>query len=785
MAKTKAANKRGLADLGGSLVGLATGRRGASRDLAHDLARDFYGLHGGLEALHGERNENYRARGDDGREIILKLSGAADDLGGIGLQIAALDHIARFAPDLPVPRVIRTRDGRAWTDRDGLRIFAVSALPGEPVADHDRWVDLLGPLATHMGKISRALRGFRHGWAPDRLVWDLRSAPRLAPAAVLIRDRGIRSTVEGIFASFVACVVPRFDGYRGQFLHNDGNTPNVLADGTPLAISGVVDFGDMTFGPMVVDIAVGCADNTPPGITALPTILKQLAAFSAERPLEDDELELLYDCILARMAVGVTVQEWRVAHDPAGVDLLADWTEITARALDELLTAGRARVLAAMRSAAHHVAPLPNRGAVPAIDGLVKRRHKVLGRDLSLTYKQPLHIVRGDGVWLYDATGRAYLDAYNNVPQVGHAHPAVVEAIARQAATLNTNTRYLHETVLEFSERLTATLPDGMEVCAFVNSGSEANDIAWRMARAWTGNGGGLVMENAYHGITEAVAALSPYEASGNAMAPHVRTLKAPDSYRRRGDDDAPDADRAIADLAVAGYKPALFMVDSGLTSNGVPDVRDGYLADIVGRVRAAGGLIVGDEVQFGFARAGKAFWGFGAHGIVPDIVTMGKPIGNGHPLGVVVTRREILDHFMKVTDFFSTFGGNPVSAAAGLAVLDVIEREELQRNALQTGAYFRGGLTELIERHRIIGDVRGTGLLLAVEIVRDRASKEPDRGLTDRVKNRMRELGVLVGTEGINGNILKVRPPLPFRPEHADLAVSVLDRAVADVEAA
>ncbi len=787
MATARKADDRATREL--PLVGLATQSAPIAGVDARELARELYGIDGEPRALHSERNDNYRVRGQDGRALILKLSGAGEDLGGIDLQIAALDHIARHAPDLPVPRVIRTRDGESRVDREGARVFAVSVLPGGPLVERADQRDLLRPAAVLVGRVSRALRGFHHGRVPDRLVWDLRRASLLAPAAALIEDGGLRTAIERVFARFVDDVVPRFDSFRSQFTHNDGNTPNILIDGSPPEISGLVDFGDMTYGPMVIDLAIGCADNVPTGESPLPSMLAQVAGFTGERPLEDGEVELLYECILARFAVGITVHAWRLVHDPAGVELLADWNLTTVPALDALLALGRAPVIAALGGAARRTAPLPVRGTAPDLRALIARRHKVLGRDLSLTYQQPLHIVRGDGVWLYDASGRPFLDAYNNVPQVGHCHPHVVEAVARQAATLNTNTRYLHETVVNYAERLTATMPEGLDVCIFVNSGSEANDVAWRIATTWTGERGALVMANAYHGITEAIAALSPYEVAANALAPHVRTLEAPETYRGRFGRDvadaaaryAADADRAIASLAGAGMKPALLMVDTGFTSNGIPDVPGGYFAAVVDKVRRAGGLFVADEVQFGVGRPGTHMWGFGFHGVVPDIVTMGKPIADGHPLGVVVTRRDILDKFFAATGFFSTFGGNPVSAAAGLATLEVLEREGLQDNARTTGAHFKAGLKALMARHEQIGDVRGAGLLIGVDIVKDRASKAPDKAETDRVKNRVRELGVLFGTEGAGGNLLKIRPPLPFRPEHADIAVAALDQALGE----
>jgi 4-aminobutyrate aminotransferase-like enzyme len=327
----------------------------------------------------------------------------------------------------------------------------------------------------------------------------------------------------------------------------------------------------------------------------------------------------------------------------------------------------------------------------------------------------------------------------------------------------------------------------GLDSCVFVNCGSEANDIAWRMATAWTKAGGGIVMERAYHGGTEAVAHLSPYDL--DQVAAHIRTLEAPDLYRGRfgaGDTDAAmkyaaGADRCIAELERSGHRTACFMVDTGFMSNGLIVPPDGYVRQVVDKVHAAGGLYIADEVQFGFARSGSHFWGFETHGAVPDMVTMGKPAGNGHPLGVIVTRREILEAFQKATNYFSTFGGNPVSAAAGLAVLDVLEREGLQENARTTGALLTSRIHDLMQKHAMIGDVRGWGLRVGVEIVKDRKTKATDRAGARRIVNAMRRLGVLTSTDGLDYHVLKIRPPLPFKPEHVDILVETLDAALAE----
>jgi 4-aminobutyrate aminotransferase-like enzyme len=418
---------------------------------------------------------------------------------------------------------------------------------------------------------------------------------------------------------------------------------------------------------------------------------------------------------------------------------------------------------------------------------LIRRRAQLLGPDLSLSYENPLHLVRGEDVWLYDADGQAYLDAYNNVAHVGHCHADVVAAITRQAALLNTNTRYLHETVLDLSENLTAKLPPDLDVCFFVNSGSEANDIAWQMAKACTGNTGILVLDEAYHGISEATFAMSPSEYDAANQPDHVETLESPDSYRGRLRGNSPEVgigytencDQAIAALAQRGHAPAALIIDSGTSSSGILDLPEGYLPAVVEKVRTAGGLYIADEVQVGLGRSGSHFWGFEAFGVKPDIVTIGKPIGNGHPIGIVVTSREILAKFNACVPFFSTFGGNPVSAAAGLEVLKIIDRQNLLQNAQETSAYLKQGIKDLAERELLIGDVRGSGLLIGIDLVLDRETREPAGKAANLIFNYMRNNGVLIGTSGPHGNVLKIRPPMTFSKAHADQLISTLADAL------
>jgi 4-aminobutyrate aminotransferase-like enzyme len=402
-----------------------------------------------------------------------------------------------------------------------------------------------------------------------------------------------------------------------------------------------------------------------------------------------------------------------------------------------------------------------------------------------------MHFEKARGAFLYSTDGHRYLDCYNNVQQVGHCNPHVVRAISRQAAALNTNTRYLYGSILEYAERLTAKLAPHLDACIFVNSGSEANDIAWQMAKVMTGRSGGLLMEDAYHGITGPIREFSPGHPD-TKLPDHLQGLLVPDPYRGKYRDGTPDiaekyaadADRAIADLARGGYEPAAFMIDSALCSSGVPQTPEGYLRAVERRVRAAGALMICDEVQSGFGRMGQ-WWGHELHGMEADFVTMGKPVGNGHPLGVIVTRAEILERFTEKTGLFSTFGGNTVACAAGNAVLDVIEREDLIENGRVVGDYLRDGLRALAETQPLIGDVRGTGMLAGIEFVTDREARTPATCETSRLLELLRQRHVLVGSEGRDANILKLRPSLIFQREHADLLINALDDALGELAAA
>ncbi len=430
-------------------------------------------------------------------------------------------------------------------------------------------------------------------------------------------------------------------------------------------------------------------------------------------------------------------------------------------------------------------APLPK-------TALLSNRAEHLGPSLSIAYQKPLEIVRGWRQYLYDENGRAYLDVVNNVCHVGHSHPHVVRALARQAAVLNTNTRYLHPNIVRYAERLLATLPEPLEVCFFVCSGSEANELALRLARTYTGEEDMIVVDGAYHGNTSALIDISPYkhDGPGGSGAPsHVHPVLMPDPYRGAYKGSGTETGRRYArhvQDAVSGIKDqgtgvAAFICESLLGCGGQIVLPDGYLQEAFRYVRDAGGVCIVDEVQVGFGRTGSHFWGFESQGVVPDIVTIGKPMGNGHPLAAVVTTRAIAGAFANGMEYFNTFGGNPVSCAVGSAVLDVIEEEGLQENALRTGARLLEGLAGLMNRHPLIGDVRGLGLFIGVELVLDHQTLEPAAAEATYIIERMKERGILLSIDGPLHNVLKLKPPIVFNEENADFLVSTLDIILAE----
>ena len=415
---------------------------------------------------------------------------------------------------------------------------------------------------------------------------------------------------------------------------------------------------------------------------------------------------------------------------------------------------------------------------------LTARRDRLLGENTPLFYDDPVHIVRGEDVWLYDAEGKRYLDCYNNVPHVGHCHPRVVDAIHKQASTLNTHTRYLHEGILDYVERLTSTFHSSLSTAIMACTGSEANDIALRMAHSTTGRTGIIATDSTYHGNTAAVSQLSTKMPPIGGVENHVRHVPTPDSYRPLGGQFGDpftatfidELQQAIDALNNSKHGFSALIVCPYFANEGFPDLPDTFMKETADVVHNAGGIIIADEVQPGFGRLGTHMWGHERVGIVPDVVTLGKPMANGHPVGAVVTTSDIMKSFRSGYRYFNTFGGNPVSCAAAMAVLDVLEEDQLMDNAASVGAYAKIELTRLADRHDLIGDLRGQGLFFGAELVTDRDAKTPAPQEADRLVNLLRQEGILTGTLGVHRCTLKIRPPMTFTREHTDLLIHTLD---------
>jgi 4-aminobutyrate aminotransferase-like enzyme/Ser/Thr protein kinase RdoA (MazF antagonist) len=716
-----------------------------SLDDAARIAEDRFGLRGTASALGSERDQAFLL--DNG---VLKISNPSEDEAVLDLEEAAIAHVAALDPELPVARPLAPR---ATVEGHQVRLFErrYGHNGGPGLGDSAVW-----EIAATHARLCLALRSFVHPAAGRELLWDVEYAPRLRPLLEEIADPSRQALVASVLDRFEERVQPRWNQLRAQVVHGDFNLDNLLLDEDD-RLSGILDFGDCCHTALAADVAVALASflRGRPAADVFRVARIALDGFTSRLPLEPLELELMGDLVATRLAAIVSISAWRSRRYPDNAAYIEAWDDDSwnlLELLDGLDPDEVARALGAPR------------GPAPTSE-LAQRRNEALGGLLTpLTYARPVHAARAEGVWIYEPDGRRLLDAYNNVPVVGHCHPRVTEAIVRQTRLGATNARYLADPLVELAERLLATFPRdaALDTVLLVNSGSEANDLAWRIAAEATERDGALVTENAYHGVTTATTWLSPEDWPAARAPVHVARISPPGS----GADLGGSLDAALEELD--GRLAATFL-DGSLMSDGLYVPETAELQLLVERTHAAGGLYVADEVQAGHGRLGPELWSFVRHGIAPDVVTLGKPMGNGYPVAAVVTRRELAELFPYAGRTFSTFGGNPVAAAAALAVLDVLEDERLPDRAVSVGARLR---TEVENLHKAdVVEVRGVGLLAGVEL--------PSADLAERVSDELREAGLLVGLTGKDGNVLKIRPPLAFKDEHTDLVVAALDRTL------
>jgi 4-aminobutyrate aminotransferase-like enzyme/Ser/Thr protein kinase RdoA (MazF antagonist) len=742
--------------------------------------------------LGSERDRTFALDDAEGAPVaILKVSNASEDPEVLDMEAEVALHVMAADPGLRV--AVPWRPSR---EADPAR----PARPGDHVpelrarwshGDTAHWARLYDVLPGHSrieaarlsdtaliawgettARLDQALRGYTHPRARRVMLWDVQHA--LASRAMLgdIRDTRQRGLVARVLDEFERSVTPVWPRLRAQVAHTDLSVDNTVTDDAGF-ITGIIDFGDMSHTALMTELA-SVLDSLGVGrdgdeLFRLARLI--LDGFQRRTELEDLELSVLGVMWAARSAVTIAISSWRVARGLEEQSFAERYNAECARMLTTMTQAGWPEVA---RRLGAEVRP-------PGGDGsLARRRAAAFGPAMeALFYDVPVEVERAEGVWITDAAGRRYLDVYNNVPCVGHGHPRVTTAIARQGRRINTHMRYLHPAAIELAERLVALCPPELDTVLLVNSGSEANDLAWRMATAVTGRHGGLCTACAYHGITEATEALSPESWYDTPPREHVERWEPPDSYRGEHLDGA-GFTAAVERLRERGVPPAAAILDGLVISDRIDDLEPAYVQDLVRQTHDAGALWIADEVQAGHGRTG-AMWAFDRFGVVPDFVTLGKPMGNGHPVAAVITRSEIVCALAGHTVIFSTFGGNPVSAAAALAVLDVIADERVLDRVRDAGETLFRTLPEVAGAHDAIGHVRGVGLACGIEIVSDRAARRADADRARAVRDRLRHHGVLIGTTGRAGNILKLRPPLAFTAEHVPALVSALDVSLAE----
>ena len=744
-----------------------------------------YGLEAAVSRLEGE-NENFLAVDRQGIRRVLKLAGPADAPALLALEHAAVEAVHAAGLAIALPRLLPTLRGTIdalyipgqGEPRRGRLLAFVTGQPwgSEVPASAER----LAQMGRVMAQMHQALAPLQQAAAVRTHHWDLAKAGQLRGKTELVADPRRRRILDQAFQLWEAAASPYLAEVPQALIHGDLNDDNILVAGGK--VCGLLDFGDCLRNPMICELGIALAylllDEPDPFASGARIV----AGYHGVRPLSATELEILFPLLCGRLAVSLVISAERRRIDP---DRSAWFVteERGWRALERYLRIDPVAAASTLASLTG-VAIFPDRGASPA--QLLERRRARFSGALGLSYEEPVKFIRGRGAYLIDERGRPFLDLYNNVCHVGHCHPRVVAAGQQQMARLNTNTRYLYDGLQDYADRLCETLPSSLQHCFFVNSGSEANELALRLAFTHTRGRHLLVVDNAYHGHTNTLIEISPYKFMGEGGAgqakPWVHVVPVPDGYRGPFKGQGRETGLAYGDevgkvLGNLERPIAGFIAESLLSCGGQVIPPEGYFETVFRHVREAGGVCILDEVQVGFGRIGTHFWAFESQGVVPDILVMGKPIGNGHPMAAVVTTREIADSFAEAgMEFFATFGGNPVSCAIGLEVLDVIRDEHLQANALRVGTFLLEGLRSLMGRHPLIGDVRGVGLFIGIELVTDRGSLAPATRQAKALVNALREQRILVGTDGPFDNVVKIKPPMVITEADARMMIAAVD---------
>ena len=735
-----------------------------------------------LKKLNGYDNANYLVTASKGKFIFKTYLFSDEMLSLVEAENQTLLFLEEHQPDaFPIP--VSMQDGTyvKQVEISGKRfiIRMLSFLEGSFLAEVEQTPELIQSIGVFLAQTDQRLLDFYHPVIAAReFEWDIKHLLLNQKYLHDITDVSKRNLVRYFFQQFKEQVLPALPNLRKSVIHNDANEWNILVgDGK---VAGLIDFGDLAYTHLINELAIAMAYVSYDKNDPLAWAVMLLEAYHGELPLQRQEVELLYYLVAARLCISVCNSAHSRKMDPDNTytsvsekpawDMLYRWLEL-----------GPVQVRKAFLEATGFSVE-----ESPTIEDLVEKRHRSISPILSMSYAQPIHMERAAFQYMYDTHGNSFLDAYNNIPHVGHSHPVVVEAGQRQMARLNTNTRYVYDLLAEYAEQLLSKFPPALNKVFFVNSGSAASDLAIRLAHAHTGHRKMMVMEHGYHGNTQLGMDISHYKFNhqrGQGQKGYILMADLPNTYRGRytnndGSAGQQYAREAIRQIDESEAPIAAFISEPIVGCGGQVPLAKGYLKELYPVIRKQGGICISDEVQTGFGRLGEHFWGFEAQEVIPDVVVLGKPMGNGHPIGAVVTTEEVAQSFGQGVEFFSSFGGNPVSCAIGLAVLQVIEEEELQANAAQVGAYYKEQLNLLQNEFSCIGDVRGEGLFLGVELVRD-GSMEPDKELAHLIKNQLRNQHILISTDGPWDSVLKTKPPLCFTRENAALVVDHIRRVL------
>ncbi len=744
------------------------------------LVQQHYGVNTiELEELGSYVDQNFHIVGDDSVDYLFKIHDGLESAGVIDMQAQVISRLSGQLPSLQFPGSHRNLSGEALStvvDDMGNQHFArlLNYVPGELLKDaKGDDPQLLFELGKLLGETDAALAGFSHVAANRaNLPWDMKNTHSVMSQTQYIEDPAKRRLVEYFFSQYDSKVYRCLLEQRMSVIHGDMHGRSALvekgADGE-LNISGIIDFGDTVFTHTVCNIATAAADALIDTDDPLEDASEVIRGYHQAWPLTEQEIGLLYYLMATRLSIYVCMAAFsrHTKPDNAHVSLKenAAWKAI--RQLIKLNPiAAQERFLQKCGFGSH------KKMFQDDVKAMVDDRQKLFSKALYTHYDEPLSVSGGALQYLYDYDGSTYLDCVNNVCQWGHCHPTIVKAAQQQLATLNTNSRYLYQKMTEYAKRLTATLPEPLSVCYFVNSGSEANDLALRLARTITGENDVVVIDTAYHGNSSVCTDISPHriDRPGRPGLPaHVHKTLAPNMFNgpyRADDPDAgtkyaADVGKIISGLKLKGKGVAAFVAESLIGTGGQIVLPEGYLKAAYEHIHSVGGVTIADEVQVGFGRTGKHIWCFEEQGVVPDIVTMGKPIGNGHPMAALVTTPEIAAAFDGGVPYFNTFGGNPVSCATGIAVLDILESENIQANVIAMAAKIVSGLEELQSRFNCIADIRGLGLYIGVEIAKDGDPSSPSEKLAGDIVEAMKARGVLLNTNGYGNNVIKIKPPL------------------------